>query len=92
MTTPDLLRKVEKPGPQWRMDAFYREARRASGILMAKGKPLGGKYSHDPANRLPWRGTPAAPTPPKFQVDAVKEEVGSAHHGKVFTPSRTTWT
>ncbi len=22
ITTPDLLKKVEKPGPQWRMDAF----------------------------------------------------------------------
>jgi len=76
MTTPDLLRKVEKPGPHWRMDAFYREARRSTGILMVGEKPLGGKYSHDPANRLLWKGTPDAPTPPKFQVDAVKEEVG----------------
>lgn len=75
MTTPDLLKKVEKPGPQWRMDAFYREARRTSGILMMREKPLGGKFSHDPANRLPWKGTPEAPTPPKFKVDAVKEEV-----------------
>ncbi|MEW6139353.1 MAG: cryptochrome/photolyase family protein [Thermodesulfobacteriota bacterium] len=90
MTTPDMLRKVEKPGPQWRMDAFYREARRSCGILMLKGKPLGGKYSHDPANRLPWKGTPDAPTPPKFQVDAVKGEVGllitekfSHHPGKL---------
>lgn len=90
ITTPDLLIKVGKPGPQWRMDAFYREARRSSGILMLRGKPLGGKYSHDPANRLAWRGTPDAPTPPKFQVDAVKEEVGmlirercSHHPGKL---------
>lgn len=90
MTTPDLLKRVEKPGPQWRMDAFYREARRSSGILMVRGKPLGGKYSHDPANRLPWRGTPDAPAPPKFQVDAVKEEVGilikekfSSHPGQL---------
>ena len=90
MTAGDLLKKVEKPGPQWRMDAFYREARRSSGILMVRGKPLGGKYSHDPANRLPWRGTPDAPIAPKFQVDAVKEEVGmlirekfSNHPGKL---------
>jgi deoxyribodipyrimidine photolyase-related protein len=76
MIPPDLLKKVEKPGPQWLMDAFYREARRTSGILMFRQKPLGGKYSHDLANRLPWKGTPDAPTPPKFQVDAVKEEVG----------------
>lgn len=76
ITTPDLLKKVEKRGPEWRMDAFYREARRSSGILMLRGKPLGGKYSHDPANRLPWRGTPDTPTQPEFQMDAVKEEVG----------------
>jgi (6-4)DNA photolyase len=76
LTTPGLLKKVEKRGPKWRMDAFYREARRVSGILMVREKPLGAKYSHDPANRLPWKGTPDAPTPPKFQVDAVKKEVG----------------
>jgi len=90
MTTPDLLRKVEKAGPQWRMDTFYREARRSTGILMVREKPVGGKYSHDPENRLPWRGTPDAPTSPKFPVDAVKEEVGlliserfSLHPGKL---------
>ncbi len=40
MTTPDLLRKVEKPGTQRRMDAFYREARRTSAILMVGERPL----------------------------------------------------
>jgi deoxyribodipyrimidine photolyase-related protein len=86
LTDSSLLHRVEKPGPSWRMDAFYREARKTSGILMSKGKPLGGKYSHDIANRLPWRGLPVAPEPPGFPMTPVKEEVGGliaknyAHH------------
>lgn len=76
LTDTSLLHRVQKPGPSWRMDAFYREARKTSGILMSKGKPLGGKYSHDTANRLPWKGSPVAPEPPGFPMTSIKEEVG----------------
>ncbi len=62
-------------GPPWRMDRFYREVRRASGILMEGGKPLGGKFSFDAENRKPWRGEPPAPEPPRFRPDAVTREV-----------------
>ena len=62
-------------GPPWRMDAFYRVVRRATGILMERGKPVGGRFSFDVENRKPWRGDPPAPTPPTFPVDDVKEEV-----------------
>lgn len=63
------------PGPPWRMDAFYRQVRRRTGVLMAKGKPIGGKYSFDADNRERWRGEPAAPVPPTFAVDDVTREV-----------------
>jgi deoxyribodipyrimidine photolyase-related protein len=62
-------------GPPWRMDAFYRQVRRRSGVLMQKGKPVGGKFSFDAENRRPWRGEPAAPTEPVFPVDEITREV-----------------
>lgn len=61
--------------PPWRMDAFYRKVRQDTGILMHNGKPLGGKYSHDAANRLPWKGQPPAPQPPRYPDNWLKQEV-----------------
>lgn len=63
------------PGPPWRMDAFYRQVRRRTGVLMDRGKPRGGRFSFDAENRRPWRGEPPAPEPPTFAVDAVTAEV-----------------
>jgi deoxyribodipyrimidine photolyase-related protein len=63
-------------GPPWRMDAFYRQVRQRTGVLMERGKPLGGKYSFDAENRKPWRGEPAAPQEPVFRPDAITQEVG----------------
>lgn len=76
LTTLEQFHGSAGDDPPWRMDAFYRVNRRKTGILMKDGKPLGGKYSFDPENRLPWKGDPPAPRPPTFPVDPVKEEVG----------------
>jgi deoxyribodipyrimidine photolyase-related protein len=75
LTTTDDFRASQK-GPPWRMDAFYRQVRRRTGLLMEDGKPVGGQFSFDPENREPWRGTPPAPTPPRFTPDEVTREVG----------------
>lgn len=72
LTTRDDL----PPEPPWRMDAFYKNVRRRLGILMAKGKPVGGKFSFDSDNRRAWRGEPPAPPLPTFEVDAITNEVG----------------
>ena len=61
--------------PPWRMDAFYRKVRQDTGVLMHQGKPLGGKYSHDAANRLPWKGKPPAPQAPHYECGWLKKEV-----------------
>jgi deoxyribodipyrimidine photolyase-related protein len=61
---------------RWRMDAFYRHVRRESGVLMERGKPVGGTWSFDSENRKPWKGEPPAPLPPRFTPDAVTREVG----------------
>jgi deoxyribodipyrimidine photolyase-related protein len=76
LTSTEEFLASQPKGPPWRMDAFYREARRRSGLLMEGGKPLGGKFSHDTDNRKPWPGHPAPPSPPTFEPDAVTREVG----------------
>jgi deoxyribodipyrimidine photolyase-related protein len=75
LTTRALFDQAFPEGPPYRMDAFYRIVRKETGILMENGKPLGGKYSHDAANRQPWKGDPPAPAPPRFPRDEIKEEV-----------------
>ena len=74
LTTPALFAQLTDP--PWRMDAFYRLARSASGVLMDAGKPRGGKWSYDTENRLPWKGTPPAPEPLTFAPDDITKEVG----------------
>ena len=73
LTTPGQF--LAQGGPPWRMDQFYRTVRRDTGILMEHGKPMGGKYSHDADNRQPWKGHPAAPQPPSYPRDALRQEV-----------------
>lgn len=74
LTTRDDFVKSQN-GPPWRMDAFYRQARRVTGLLMSKGKPEGGKWSFDVDNRARWNGKPPAPEPPSFVPDAITREV-----------------
>ncbi|MCR9244639.1 MAG: cryptochrome/photolyase family protein [bacterium] len=75
LTTTSQFRASHPNGPPWRMDRFYRRVRTDSGILMASGKPIGGKFSFDADNRKTWRGEPAAPVPPRFEPDEVTSEV-----------------
>ena len=72
-TTEDF--EAACPKPPYRMDAFYRHARRKTGWLLDAGKPVGGKWSHDADNRKAWRGAPPAATPPTFEADDVTREV-----------------
>jgi deoxyribodipyrimidine photolyase-related protein len=75
LTDFDEFSRSQPKGPPYRMDAFYRHVRRRTGLLMEDGKPVGGKFSFDADNRLPWKGTPPAPDPPRFSPDAVTTEV-----------------
>lgn len=72
-TTADFTESQR--APPWKMDAFYRHVRRRLDILMVRGKPEGGKLSFDTENRKRWTGTPPAPTPPAYAVDAITSEV-----------------
>lgn len=74
-TATDLERGRTADG--WRMDRFYQGVRQRTGILMERGKPVGGKYSFDADNRKRWDGSPTAPTPPSFPASLLREEVVS---------------
>ncbi|GGF57300.1 cryptochrome/photolyase family protein [Alteromonas lipolytica] len=47
---------------QWRMEYFYREMRKFTGLLMEGDKPVGGKWNYDQDNR---KSLPADVSPPK---------------------------
>ena len=59
----------------YRMEFFYREMRRETGLLMQGDKPEGGEWNFDKENR---KSLPARHTPPKrqrFEPDAITREV-----------------
>lgn len=76
LSTPEQFREAAGGEPPWRMDAFYRRLRQATGLLMEDGRPIGGKYSFDAENRRRWPGEPPPPEPPRFRPDAITREVG----------------
>lgn len=59
---------------QLRMEYFYREMRRTTGLLMDGDAPAGGKWNYDAENRKPATGETFA-APLSFAPDAVTEEV-----------------
>lgn len=75
LSTPEDFEQSQQ-GPPWRMDLFYRHMRKATGILMERGKPVGGKLSFDTENRKRWSGSPPAPAFPTFEPDAITREIG----------------
>lgn len=60
---------------QFRMEYFYREMRRKTGLLMAGDKPEGGKWNFDAENRNPAKADLFMPQPKKFEPDEITQEV-----------------
>ncbi len=60
---------------QLRMEFFYREMRRKTGLLMDGAGPVGGQWNYDAENRKPPKEGLAAPPAPKFAPDAITAEV-----------------
>jgi deoxyribodipyrimidine photolyase-related protein len=58
-----------------RMEFFYREMRRRTGLLMDGDAPAGGQWNFDADNRRKWRGEPPAAHPMRFSPDDVTREV-----------------
>ena len=63
----------------FRMEYFYREMRRKTGLLMAKDgkgdKPVGDQWNLDKENRKPPKGEMDAPQRPLFEPDDITREV-----------------
>ncbi|MEP2235434.1 MAG: cryptochrome/photolyase family protein [Alteripontixanthobacter sp.] len=58
-----------------RMEFFYREMRRKTGLLMDGDKPEGGEWNYDSENRKPPKDGLSAPQRPLFEPDAITCEV-----------------
>ncbi len=60
---------------QLRMEHFYREMRRRTGLLMDGDKPAGGRWNYDSENRKPPKESMAFPDPETFPPDRTTREV-----------------
>ncbi|WP_166263922.1 cryptochrome/photolyase family protein [Marinobacter caseinilyticus] len=61
---------------QLRMEFFYREMRKKTGLLMTpEGQPEGGQWNFDSDNRRKWTGKPPAPAPFRVEPDTLTQEV-----------------
>jgi deoxyribodipyrimidine photolyase-related protein len=58
-----------------RMEFFYRDMRRRSGLLMDGDAPVGGKWNYDPENRKSLPRGIAVPEAPGFAPDAITRTV-----------------
>ncbi len=67
-----------KKHPQLRLEFFYRDMRKKSGVLMERGQPVGGQWNYDPENRKSFgKSGPGLllPAPHAFLPDAITREV-----------------
>lgn len=60
---------------QLRMEFFYREMRRKSGLLMDDGEPEGGRWNFDAENRKPAKTDLFMPKPAHSEPDEITREV-----------------
>jgi deoxyribodipyrimidine photolyase-related protein len=60
---------------QYRMEFFYREMRRETGLLMEGDDPVGGKWNYDAENRAALPKGVVPPEPLRFAPDEVTREV-----------------
>ena len=60
---------------QFRLEYFYREMRRKTGLLMDGDKPKGGQWNFDKENRKPAKADMTFPVPLRFQPDDITQDV-----------------
>jgi len=74
----DVFAQWAKTHKQLRMEFFYREMRKKSGVLMEKGEPVGGRWNFDVENRGTFAKTGPAKTlkpPHSSPPDKITREV-----------------
>lgn len=79
---------------QLRMEYFYRDMRRKTGLMMEGDQPAGGQWNYDHDNRKPAPGSVDFSGPMQFQIDDVVGEVldlVDARFGGNFGDLRPFW-
>lgn len=75
IATPGQFSEWAEGRKQWRMEYFYREMRKLTGLLMEDGKPIGGKWNYDQDNRKSLPADVAPPKPYTVSPDDITREV-----------------
>jgi len=75
LCTPAEFKQWATGRKQLRMEYFYRDMRRRSGLLMDGDQPAGGKWNFDAENRKPAAASLFMPRPLAVAPDAVTQEV-----------------
>lgn len=75
ITSPEEFASWAKGRKELRMEWFYRQVRRKTGLLMEGEAPVGGKWNYDGENRKPPPHNGRPPEPPEFLPDAQVAEV-----------------
>ena len=75
LCTPAEFARWAAGRKQLRMEYFYREMRRKTGLLMQGDAPEGGKWNFDAENRKPAKADLFMPRPPRTSPDAITQDV-----------------
>ena len=75
VTSPKEFADWAEGRKELRMEWFYRQVRRKTGLLMEEGEPVGGKWNYDSENRKPAPQDTRPPEPLTFEPDAVVSDV-----------------
>lgn len=97
ISSVDEFESHAKGRKQLRLEYFYRELRRKTGILMEENRPCGDRWNFDTENRKPFprKGPPGREVPVSFEPDSttrrVIELVGKKFPDHPGTCSRFDW-
>jgi deoxyribodipyrimidine photolyase-related protein len=75
LASHDLFETWAQDRKQLRMEYFYRDMRKITGLLMENGAPVGGEWNYDHENRKVPKGDIKMPEPPRFAPDAITQDV-----------------
>ncbi|MEL6827167.1 MAG: cryptochrome/photolyase family protein [Pseudomonadota bacterium] len=75
IATRDEFRAWASGRKQLRMEYFYREMRRKTGLLMEGDQPAGGKWNYDSENRKPAKADLFVPAPLRTPPDDITKDV-----------------
>ena len=75
LCSPAFFQRWASGKKQLRMEFFYREMRRHTGLLMEGDEPVGGQWNFDASNRKAYKGEVPLPVDLSFPRDAIDREV-----------------